>query len=254
MLPFYKLDNLEKCTHVKHGFFGRLGGVSTGVFNSLNTDLYAGDDASNVNENRRRVAEVFKKQLDDYKSTRQVHGTHVHVITKADDQVEGVAADALVTNLQGVILAVQTADCVPLLFVSPYAVAACHAGWRGLSKGVINEVINALLSFGGTPADIQVGIGPCIHQESYEVSNDLHEQFSQPNRFFKPGRSNHSYLDLVGYARFCLQKLGVLNSDCVAINTYTNSELLFSCRHSQTIMPSSQFGDQSSCIMLRDDL
>jgi YfiH family protein len=161
----------------------RSGGVSSGPYSTLNLSLSVGDDPVHVLENRRRLAAGFGASLADFVFAGQVHGTGVRVVGEADrgngafslDDVVG-DTDALVTRTSGVVLAILTADCVPIVLHDPVAgVLACvHAGWRGTAAGVSAATLAAMQALGSRPADVIAGIGPAIAAARYQVGPDVH--------------------------------------------------------------------------------
>jgi YfiH family protein len=209
----------------------RSGGVSSGPYESLNLSLSVGDDPGCVRENRRRLATAFGAKLGDFVFARQVHGVGVRVVTDADrgagafspDDAIGSAgeagrADALVTTSPGVVLAILTADCVPIVLHDPVAgVLACvHAGWRGTVAGVTAAALAAMRRLGARPADVTAGIGPAIGADRYQVGPDVHEAVT---RTFGPAaagfiRADPSapgrwLLDLWAANRHALRQAGV---------------------------------------------
>src|SRR5271169_6231830 len=166
----------------------RSGGVSSGPYATLNLSLSVGDDPGHVLENRRRLAAGFGASLADFVFARQVHGAAVRVVGVADrgsgasclDDVV-VDADALVTTSPGVVLAILTADCVPIVLHDPVAaVLACvHAGWRGTVAGVTTAALAAMQALGSRPSDVIAGIGPAIAAARYQVGADVHQAVTQ---------------------------------------------------------------------------
>jgi YfiH family protein len=171
---------------------GRAGGVSSGAYDSLNMGLTVGDDPERVLENRRRVAAAFGASAGDFVYARQVHGTAVHV---AGDQDRGsgtlsvedpiLDTDALVTTTPGVVLAILTADCVPIVLHDPVAgVLACvHSGWRGTVARIAAATVAAMEKLGSRPADIIAGVGPAIDPARYQVGADVYAAFSDEAAF-----------------------------------------------------------------------
>jgi purine-nucleoside/S-methyl-5'-thioadenosine phosphorylase / adenosine deaminase len=166
----------------------RAGGVSSGPYESLNLSLSVGDDPGRVLENRRRLAAAFGADPGDFVFARQVHGAGVRVVGPADrgsgvfsldDAVDG--ADALVTSSPGVMLAILTADCVPVvLHDSQACVLACvHAGWRGTAAGVTAAAVASMSDLGARPARIVAGIGPAVAADRYQVGPDVHQAVTQ---------------------------------------------------------------------------
>ncbi len=164
------------------------GGVSSGPYATLNLSLSVGDDPGCVLENRRRLAAGFGASLADFVFARQVHGAGVRVVGAADRGSgafgldDAIAdADALVTQTPGVVLAILTADCVPIVLHDPVAgVLACvHAGWRGTVAGVSAAALAAMQSLGSRPADVIAGLGPAIAADRYQVGPDVHQAVTQ---------------------------------------------------------------------------
>ena len=162
---------------VPHGFFTRLGGVSSGFFASLNCSLSSQDDRSNVLENRARAARSLGADPDRLVGLTQVHGAHVVTATRPWEAGQGEQADAMVTDRPGLALGIVTADCAPVLFAdgSGRIVGAAHAGWRGAVAGVLEATIAAMIALGSAPDRITAAVGPCIGQSSYEVASDLRD-------------------------------------------------------------------------------
>jgi YfiH family protein len=166
----------------------RSGGVSSGPYASLNLSLSVGDDPVNVLENRRRLASGFGASLADFVFAGQVHGAGVRVVSEADRGSGAFAldnaipaTDALVTSAPGVVLAILTADCVPIVLHDPVAgVLACvHAGWRGTVARVCAAAVAVMQDLGSRPADIVAGIGPAIAPARYQVGPDVYQAVTQ---------------------------------------------------------------------------
>ena len=202
----------------------RSGGVSSGPYATLNLSLTVGDDPGCVLENRRRLAAAFGASLDDFVFARQVHGPGVRVVGEADrgsgtvsldDAIAG--ADALVTASPGVVLAILTADCVPIVLHDPVAgVLACvHAGWRGTVAGVTAAAVAAMQGLGSRPSDVIAGIGPAIAADRYQVGPDVHQAvtraFGPAAPFIQPDPSapRRWLLDLWAANRHALREAGV---------------------------------------------
>jgi YfiH family protein len=200
----------------------RCGGVSSGVYASLNLSLSVGDDPAAVLENRRRLAAGFGVGPADFVFAGQVHGAGVRVVGQADrgrgafslDDVI-LATDALVTSSPGVTLAILTADCVPIVLHDPVAgVLACvHAGWRGTVARVSAAAVAAMRTLGSRPADVIAGIGPAISAARYQVGPDVHQAVTQafgPAPFIQPDAVPDRWrLDLWSANRFVLTEAGV---------------------------------------------
>jgi polyphenol oxidase len=220
-----------------HGFLGRRGGVSTGIFESLNCSLGSDDARDNVLENRRRaVAAVLPNAA--LARVYQIHSPDVATVTGPIDQLDPPKADALVTNLPGILLAVQTADCVPVLFADHQAgvVGAAHSGWKGSISGVTDNTILAMEALGADRANIACAIGPCIAQKSYEVDDGFFRRFAEDDaeneRFFACGKPGHWQFDIEGYVAARLAAAGITRVHCFGEDTYSQADRFFSYRRS----------------------
>lgn len=178
MPPFLHLDAFS----APHVFTTRAGGVSEAPFGTLNLGASVGDDPDAVAMNRARVLTAFGVDLDRFAFAHQVHGTRVVTAVEAGGEQAGVVqADVIVTNDVEWTLAVSMADCLPLLLHDPEvgAVAAVHAGWRGVVRGVVNEAVTALVErYGARPDRLRAAIGPHIHQDAYQVGLDVAGAFA----------------------------------------------------------------------------
>jgi YfiH family protein len=200
----------------------RAGGVSPRPYSSLNLSLAVGDDPANVLENRRRMAAGFGARLADFVFADQVHGAGVRVVSEADagsgassGQDAIPATDALVTRTPNVVLAILTADCVPIVLHDPVAgVLACvHAGWRGTVARVCAAAVAAMQDLGSRPADVIAGLGPAIAPARYQVGPDVHQAVTAafgPAPFLRPDSVPDRWrLDLWAANRLVLTQAGV---------------------------------------------
>jgi polyphenol oxidase len=202
----------------------RSGGVSDGPYATLNLSLSVGDDPARVLENRRRTAAAFGAKPGDFVFARQVHGAGVRVVGEPDagsgafgldDAIDG--ADALVTTSPAVVLAILTADCLPVVLHDPVAgVLACvHAGWRGTVAGVTAAALAAMQDLGAHPSDVVAGLGPGISGDRYQVGPDVHQAVSQAfgsaaAAFIRPDAIPDRWLlDVSGANRHALVEAGV---------------------------------------------
>jgi YfiH family protein len=199
-----------------HGFFTRAGGVSAGPYTSLNCSRSSQDDPAAVRENRARAAQAVGGLPEALVAIRQVHGAGVVHATAPWPPGEEPSADGVVTDRQGVLLGIVTADCAPVLFADAQAgiVGAAHAGWRGAVGGVLEATAAAMVRLGASNERIVAVIGPCIGQMSYEVGPDLRDavlaEAPWDSGFFAPGRHPDRWqFDLRGYCRARLARSGV---------------------------------------------
>ncbi len=222
---------------IPHGFLGRIGGVSIGIYASLNCSLGSDDLRENVLENRRRAvnAVLAGAQLS---RVYQIHSADVVTVTSPIDQDDPPRADALVTDRPGLLLAVQTADCVPVLFADEKAgvIGAAHSGWKGSITGVTDNTIRAMEALGAHRDDIACVIGPCIAQKSYEVDQDFFRRFRDADglneRFFIDGKPGHYQFDIEDYVAARLAAAGIRRVVCLGEDTYSQEARFFSYRRS----------------------
>jgi polyphenol oxidase len=238
---------------VRHGFFTRRGGVSTGPYASLNCSLSGQDDRAAVMENRARVVAALGAQA--LVGLTQVHGTDVARVTDPWAPGGGPSADALVTDRPGVALGVISADCAPVLFADAEAgvIGAAHAGWRGAVAGVLEATLAAMAALGAGPERVVAVVGPCIAQASYEVAADLRDAVLARDpadaRFFAEARPERWQFDLSGYCAARLAAAGIGTVDRVAVDTVTDTERFFSHRR-RTLAGGGPIGHQISAILL----
>lgn len=233
-----------------HGFFGRNGGVSEGVYESLNAGLLTGDDQNNVRENQARIARTLG--VDAVVTMKQVHG-NICVIVNED--TASTDADAMVTTHKNIALGILTADCAPILFTAPGIIGAAHAGWGGALKGVIEQTIAQMEKLGANRADIRAGIGPCIAMQSYDVSKGFETPFIAEDpasvKFFGPSKSggDKQSFDLGGYCMFRLTRAGIQNAQHLKYDTLALERDYFSHRRT-TLAGGDKRGLQMSAITL----
>lgn len=185
-VPYIQFKNLSATGIVKHGFSTRKGGVSTGIFSSMNLNFKRGDDPDAVMENYRRMAAALNMRVEDMILSDQTHTTNVRVITE-EDRGKGILkpqdysdVDGMITNVPGIVLVTSYADCVPLYFVDPVrkAIGLSHSGWKGTVGHIGQKTVWKMHEvYGSEPKDIVAAIGPSICQSCYEVSDDVAEAF-----------------------------------------------------------------------------
>lgn len=235
-----------------HGFFTRHGGVSTGLYASLNCGPGSSDDTAAVQENRRRVAATLNAPHG-LVSLYQVHGREVVVVGDDYDITQRPKADGLVTRRRGIALGILSADCAPVLFADAQAgvIGACHAGWRGALAGVTDATIEAMIALGAKRERIRAAIGPCIAQLSYEVSAPFRDEFLAADTgnaaFFATGkRDGHWQFDLPAYLMQRLRRAGVV-AENLGLDTCSDPDRFFSYRR-MTLLKEADYGRQVSAI------
>lgn len=221
---------------LRHGFFGRAGGASSGVFQGLNCGHGSSDQTEAVTINRARVAEAMGVPQPMLIGVHQVHSADV--LSVDAPPVAVVRADALVTATPGLALSVLTADCQPVLLADPQAqvIGAAHAGWKGAIGGILEATVAAMAALGAEPARIRAVIGPTISQRAYEVGPDFLDavmaQDPAAARFFAAGTGDRLHFDLPGYGLSRLRAAGVGHAEWTRHCTCSDPDRFFSYRRS----------------------
>jgi polyphenol oxidase len=223
---------------LRHAFFTREGGVSGGLYDSLNGGIGSNDDPAHVAENRRRMAEEMAVTPSHFLSVHQIHSPDAVVATGPWQGPARPRADAIVTRTEGLSIGATAADCGPILLVDPNArvIGAAHAGWKGALTGIVESTVEAMEKLGAERGGIVAAIGPLIRQHSYEVGGEFVERFVEADAengpFFLPAeREGHAMFDLAGYIRMRLENAGVLMIDDIGVDTYSD-ERFYSYRRS----------------------
>ncbi len=251
-----ELANLTNLPGIRHGFLTRRGGVSGGIYASLNCGLGSEDDQAAVVENRTRALRSAGLEPDSLSTAYQVHSAKVAVVEEDWNERERPQVDGLVTRTRGKSLGILTADCVPVLFADPAAgvIGAAHAGWKGAVGGVLQETVATMERLGAERERIRAGIGPAIAQKSYEVGPEFPQAFIERDRanarfFITSSRCRHFMFDLVGFVERELTMLG-LGGIAVADNdTCAEAQDFFSYRRA-TLAKDPDYGRQISLIGL----
>ena len=235
MIPTIRSPDLE-VPEIDHAFFTRRGGVSTGIFASLNGGQGSADDAANVMENRARMAHSLGVAPEHLVTVHQVHSPDALVV-EGPWPGERPKADGMVTRTPGLALAVLSADCGPVLFADAQArvIGACHSGWKGAFTGVLEGTVEAMERLGADRARIVAVLGPTISGAAYEVGPEFVARFTSEDaalaRFFKPSpREGHAWFDLPGFIGTRLRKAGIGHFTNLGLCTYSDPELFYSYR------------------------
>ncbi|WP_413718042.1 peptidoglycan editing factor PgeF [Silicimonas sp. MF1-12-2] len=227
----------ELLSPVRHGFFTRRGGASSGVFHGLNCGLGSSDQSEIVRINRHRVADAMDVSPEDLATIYQVHSADALTLDSPPEPGT-VKADAMVTATPGLALGVLTADCQPVLFSDPEAgvIGAAHAGWKGALGGVLEATLERMEELGADRARIVAAIGPTISQQAYEVGPEFLETFlaedPESARFFANGTGDRYHFDLVGYSLNRLRTAGIADVEWIRRCTYSEPERFYSYRRS----------------------
>jgi YfiH family protein len=249
-------SHLSGLDGVAHGFFGRRGGVSKGIFASLNCGFGSNDDADAVRENRTRVATWLGTREPQLLTVYQIHSADAVHVTTPWVRGDAPKADGMATNVRGVALGVLAADCAPVLLADAKAgvVGSAHAGWKGALGGVVESVVALMEKLGAERSRIRAAVGPCISQASYEVGPEFRARFvdaaADNARWFVPStRAEHWQFDLPGYVRARVAAIGI-EVDGVHPCTYEDEKGLFSYRRA-THRAEPEYGRNLSAIMLK---
>jgi YfiH family protein len=243
---------------LQHGFFTRQGGVSRGIYASLNCGPGSSDDGAHVTENRARVMAALGSAgaCQGLNTLAQVHSADVVQLRQALPAGRYPRADALVTDAPGVVVGVLAADCVPVLFADTAArvVAAAHAGWKGALAGIIDATVASMGELGARAERIVACVGPCIQQQSYEVGAELRQRFvtadADNGAYFRGSRrAGHFMFDLSKYVAHRIEAAGVAGVERLEVDTYTNERDFFSYRRA-THGGQPDYGRQVSVIAL----
>ena len=244
MITIFQADNLRtNASHddreydIKHGFFGRKGGLSKGLYAGLNVGLGSDDDRDIIIQNRKLASNAILPDAPMH-SVHQIH-SNIAVIADAKSASDNrPQADALVSDQPNMALGILTADCVPILLSDSQAgvIGAAHAGWKGAISGICERVINLMERLGASRDTIACGIGPCISQKSYEVDNGFYKNFISDDpsneHFFKSGKADHYQFDIEAYVASRLAKAAIKNIYCLGQDTYSQEDEFYSYRRS----------------------
>lgn len=249
------LSALNEVNAIRHGFFTREGGVSQGIYASLNCGPGSKDDSRAVAENRARAMALLELKPSALVTCYQVHSADV-VVVDGPWAGEAPSADAMVTTARGVALGILTADCAPVLLADRggKVIAAAHAGWRGAIGGVLDNTVSKMVELGATRDALVAAVGPCINQRSYEVGPEFAAAFLADDAdgatFFAPAaREGHFLFDLPGYVSRRLAKLGIGEVTRVPADTCRDESRFFSYRRA-TLRREPDYGRQLSAIVL----
>jgi len=226
---------LSALSGIRHAFFTRQGGISSGIYTSLNGGLGSNDDPAHVAENRRRMAQALGAET--LVSCYQIHSAEVVVAETPWTRENAPRADAIVCKTPKLAIGVSIADCGPVLFADSEArvIGCAHSGWKGALTGVLEATLDKMETLGAKRERIVAAIGPLIRQDSYEVGPEFVARFHEADhkniRFFAPSdREHHSLFDLPGYIAMRLKKAGLSEIDDLCLDTYSDEARFFSYR------------------------
>jgi polyphenol oxidase len=256
MLNPIRASNLSAISNIRHGFFTRHGGVSEGIYAGLNCGLGSNDANDRVLENRKRVSDDLGGAHAGVVTLYQEHGATARTATAPVPRDAVPRADAVVSATPGLVIGVLTADCAPILFADGEAkvVAAAHAGWRGAVSGIIESAIVEMERLGARRSRIRAALGPCIHQDAYEVGADFMSDFvgrdpAYRQFFAEPRSGGKPHFDLPGFVLHRLAATGIADIVNASQCTYANESLFYSFRRT-TQRKEPDYGRQISAIVV----
>ncbi len=241
---------------IRHGFFTRQGGVSQGIYASLNCGYGSSDERANVAENRARVATGLGAAASSLITPRQAHTSHAVIANEPWTPEQAPEADAVITAVPGLAVGVLAADCAPVLLADETAgvVGAVHAGWRGARGGIIQSAIARMVELGASPGAITACVGPTISAAVYEVGDEFRADFLRQSPgnealFHVPPGKTRPHFDLPAYVMKQLHEAGVGQSQCLDMCTLGNESLFFSYRRARA-QGYDDYGRQISAILI----
>ena len=236
----YFSKKLSNFTNITHCFFSKKGGVSKGIYDSLNCGFGSSDNKRNIKDNLSLVSEKIGINKNNLFLMNQTHSSKVVVIDESNINVQRVDADALITKIKNIAISVLTADCVPvLIYEKKNNIVACvHAGWKGAISGIIENTLNQIIKMNKNN-NIYVAIGPCIGLKNYEIDKKFYNKFIRKDRmneiFFSSTKNDKFLFDLRKYINFKISKFDVNNVENIELDTYEENEKFFSFRRSRKL-------------------
>ena len=248
-----KSNKLKKYKGIFHNFFNRNGGVSSGIYNSLNCGIGSNEKKKNINNNLKIVKKKIGCGDKNLIILKQSHSNKCHLIKK--NLKRRISGDGLITKLPGIALGILTADCAPILFYDKKinVIGAAHAGWKGSYKNIIKNMVDLLKKNGSNLSDLVAVIGPCISKKNYEVKTDFLNRFkrkSKANFQFFEKKKNRLYFNLPKYIKCQLKNLGVGDIETINKDTFEKKNNFFSARYSKRLKLD-DYGRNISIIMIK---
>tara|TARA_Y100000591_G_scaffold275355_1_gene252025 strand:+ start:2028 stop:2789 length:762 start_codon:yes stop_codon:yes gene_type:complete len=234
----HKSKKLSKFSEISHGFFNKNGGVSQGIYKSLNCGIGSKDKKTNIKKNLKIVRSKFKIKSNRIFFVKQFHTNKFIFLSKNSTiKNQSIRADAIICEKRKIPIGILTADCVPVLIYdnSRKLIAAIHAGWRGAYKGIIRKVIQKMIEKKCTPENMTVAIGPCISKKNYEVKKEFKIRFlkkDKKNIHFFNIKNKKIYFDLANYVKKQVKLNKIKNIDQINIDTFNERNNFFSARRS----------------------
>jgi YfiH family protein len=242
-------------SNCKYGFFTRQGGVSTGIYHSLNCSYLSHDSNNNIDKNRKIISQELYSLANSLRPIVIPTQQHTNICKIIDSKFpDKFIADSIITKRDDIILSILTADCAPILLYEnkEQIIGAVHAGWRGAQKGIIENTVEQILNVGGNIENLSAIIGPCIQQDSYEVGIEFYQEFIKQDpsnkKFFKTVNRG-KYFNLQAYCLNKIYQIGIRKYDVIKMDTYKNEMDFFSYRRSQH-RNEIDYGRQANAILI----
>ena len=251
----FNSKKLSKFTEISHGFFNKNGGVSKGIYKSLNCGTGSKDKKNNIKKNLKIVKNKISKKSNEIFLVKQIHSSKFIFLSKNTKiKNKNIIADAIITDREKLPIAILTADCVPILLFDKKRkmIAIIHAGWKGAIKGIVDKVIKFMLNKGCNRKDITVAIGPSITQKNYNVKLDFKNKFikkHKKNKVFFKNTNKLIYFDLPNYIKSQIKFNKIVKIDMINIDTYDKKNNFFSARRSLKLKHD-DYGRNISIIMI----
>ena len=229
---------LKKFMNIKHCFFSRKDGVSTGLYKSLNCGLGSNDNKENVLKNLEIISTKIGCKKDSLITLNQKHSTDIIYFEKKEDVKNRLSGDGIICKVKNIAIGILTADCVPILFYDPQKkiIGCVHSGWKGALNGIIENTVNKFNELDSESSNLIAIVGPCIKKDNYEVKIDFFEKFVKQNKnneFFFKKISNERYIfDLRGFINKKISEQNIENIENIELDTFSNSESFYSYRRS----------------------
>lgn len=242
-------------SNCRYGFFTRQGGVSKGIYHSLNCSFLSNDSNKNIDKNRKIISQELCSSANSVRPIIIPTQQHTNICKIIDSKFpDKFIADSIITKRDDIILSILTADCAPILLYEnkEQIIGAVHAGWKGAQKGIIENTVEQILNIGGKIENISAIIGPSIQQDSYEVGIEFYQEFIKQDpsnkKFFKTV-NRRKYFNLQAYCSNKIYQIGIRKYDVIQMDTYKNEMDFFSYRRSQQ-RNEIDYGRQANAILI----
>ena len=249
-----KSKKLSKFKNISHGFFGSKGGVSKGIYKSLNCGIGSSDNKTNIEKNLKIVLKKINSKRKKIFLPKQIHSNKFYLIHKKITN-KRIKCDAVITDQKKIPIGVLTADCAPIIIFDPkrMLISLVHAGWKGAFKGIVKKVITFFKKKGSNVKDLIAVIGPCISIKNYEIKKDFMKKFLKKNKknkiYFKFSK-NKIFFDLRKYISFQIKSFGINKLEIINKDTFSGKNSYFSARRS-LVKKENDYGRNISLIMIK---